>query len=113
MRVQRILQATPTGTTPASIAESGLPTSVIYSLDLGITIPAFALTVYWLWNRRSWGYAFTAVLLVKIATLGGAVLVMIIYMTLDGQAGPLPQVLIFRTLMAISLGTDGSISTGN
>ncbi len=105
--LSEILPATLTGTTPASIAEAGLPTSVIYSLDLGVIVPAFALTAYWLWNRRSWGYAFTAVLLVKIATLGGAVLAMIIYMVLDGQAVPLPQILIFGTLTAISLGLMG------
>ncbi|TMT81599.1 hypothetical protein E2L06_16730 [Haloterrigena sp. H1] len=105
--LSEILPATLAGTTPASIAEPGLPTSVIYSLDLGIIIPAFALTAYWLWNRRPWGYAFTAVLLVKIATLGGAVLAMIIYMILDGQPVPLPQILIFGTLTAISLGLMG------
>ncbi|TYL39959.1 hypothetical protein CV102_06755 [Natronococcus pandeyae] len=101
--LSEVLPATLAGTTPASIAEPGLPTSVIYSLDLGIIVPAFALTAYWLWNRRSWGYAFTAVLLVKIATLGGAVLAMIVFMTLDGQAVPLPQILIFGALTAISL----------
>ncbi len=102
-----ILPATLSGTTPASIAEPGLPTSVIYSLDLGIIVPAFALTAYWLWNRRAWGYAFTAVLLVKIATLGGAVLAMVGYMILDGQSVRLPQILIFGTLTAISLGLMG------
>jgi len=101
--LSEILPATLAGTSPAAIAEAGLPTAVIYSLDLGIIVPAFALTAYWLWNRRSWGYAFTAVLLVKIATLGGAVLAMIVFMTLDGQVVPLPQLLIFGTLTAISL----------
>ena len=43
----------------------------------------------------------------KIATLGGAVLAMIVYMVLDGQAVPLPQILIFGTLTAISLGLMG------
>jgi len=102
--LSEILPATLEGTTPASIADPGLPTSVIYSLDLGVVVPAFALAAYWLWNRRSWGYAFTAVLLVKIATLGGAVLTMIVYMVRDGQAVPLPQILIFGALTAISLG---------
>lgn len=101
--LSEILPATLTGTTPPAIADAGLPTAVIYSLDLGIIVPAFALTASWLWNRQAWGYAFTAVLLVKIATLGGAVLAMIVFMTLDGQTVPLPQILIFGTLTAISL----------
>jgi hypothetical protein len=105
--LSEILPATLAGTTPASIADPGLPTSVIYSLDLGIVVPAFALTAYWLWNGRPWGYAFTAVLLVKVATLGGAVLSMVVYMVLDGQTVPLPQIVIFGALTAISLGLMG------
>nr|WP_245547755.1 hypothetical protein [Halovivax ruber] len=101
--LSEILSATLAGTTPASIAEPGLPTSVIYSLDLGVVIPAFALSAYLLRNRRPLGYAFTAVLLVKIATLGGAVLAMIVFMIRDGQTVPLPQLLIFGTLTAVSL----------
>lgn len=69
--LSELLPAILAGTTPSSIADADLPTSVIYSLALGIMVPAFALTGYWLWQRRAWGYAFTAVLLVKIATLGG------------------------------------------
>lgn len=101
--LSEILPATLAGTTPASIAEPGLPTSVIYSLDLGVIVPAFALTAYWLYHRRPWGYAFTAVLLVKVATLGGAVLAMVVYMIQDGQAVPLPQIVIFGALTAVSL----------
>ncbi|WP_435551343.1 hypothetical protein [Natrinema sp. CGMCC1.2065] len=101
--LSEILPATLEGTSPLAIGEAELPTAVIYSLDLGIIVPAFVLTAYWLWNRRAWAYAFTAVLLVKIATLGGAVLAMIVFMTLEGQAVPLPQILIFGTLTAISL----------
>lgn len=41
------------------------------------------------------GYAFTAVLLVKIATLGLAVLAMILFMIRDGLSVVLPQVVIF------------------
>lgn len=105
--LSEILSATLAGTTPASIAEPGLPTSVIYSLDLGVVIPAFALSAYLLRNRRPLGYAFTAVLLVKIATLGGAVLAMIVFMIRDGQTVPLPQLLIFGTLTAVSLALMG------
>lgn len=101
--LSEILPATLAGTTPASIVEPGLPTSVIHSLDLGIIVPAFALTAYWLWNRQPWGYGFTAVLLVKIATLGGAVLAMVVFMIHDGQAVPLPQILIFGMLTVVSL----------
>lgn len=91
------------GTTPPSIAEAGLPTSVIYAFDLGVLVPAVFLTAYWLWNGRAWGYAFTAVLLVKIATLGGAVLAMAFFMIRDGQPVPTPQIVIFGALTVVSL----------
>lgn len=101
--LSEILPATFAGTTPPSIAEAGLPTSVIYSFDFGIIVPAFVLTAYLLWNRRAWGYAFTAVLLVKIATLGSAVLAMAFFMIRDGQPVPLPQIVIFGVLTLTSL----------
>ncbi|SFR87355.1 hypothetical protein SAMN05216559_0343 [Halomicrobium zhouii] len=98
-----ILPATLAGTTPPSIAEADLPTSAIYSLDLGVVVPAFALSAYRLWRRDPWGYAFTAVLLVKVATLGGAVLAMVWFVIRDGQPVPLPQIVIFGTLTLLSL----------
>lgn len=101
--LSEILPATIAGTVPPSIAEAGLPTSVIYSFDLGIIIPAFLLTAYWLWTDNPWGYAFTAVLLVKVATLGGAVLAMAAYMIRAGHDVPLPQIVIFGVLTLVSV----------
>ncbi|MFC6993623.1 hypothetical protein ACFQH3_19015 [Haladaptatus sp. GCM10025707] len=98
-----ILPATFAGTVPPSIAETGLPVNVIYSLDLGVVLPAFALAAYWLWRGRTWGYALTGVLLAKIVTLGGAVLAMIAFMIRDGQAVPLPQLVIFVVLTVVSV----------
>lgn len=105
--LSQILPAILTGTEPSNIADADLPTSVIYSLDLGIIVPAFILTASWLWQRRALGYAFTAVLLVKIATLGGAVLAMALFMIRDGQAVPLPQLAIFGVLTLLSAGLMG------
>lgn len=101
--LSEVLPAILAGTVPPSIAEAGLPTSVIYSFDLGIIIPAFLLTAYWLWKGNPWGYAFTGVLLVKVTTLGGAVLVMAAYMIRDGQTVPLPQIVIFGVLTLVSV----------
>ena len=100
--LSEILPATLAGTTPPSIAEAGLPTSVIYSFDLGLIVPAFLLTAYWLWKGQPWGYAFTVVLLVKIATLGGAVLTMAGYLIRTGEPVPLPQLIIFGALTLAS-----------
>lgn len=100
--LSEVLPATLAGTAPPSVAEAGLPTSVIYSLDLGVVVPAFVLSAYWLRRRRAWGYAFTAVLLVKVATLGGAVLAMAFFMVRDGQPVPTAQIVIFGVLTLAS-----------
>jgi hypothetical protein len=101
--LSEIVPATLAGSAPESVLEAGLPTNVIYSLDLGILVPAFALSAHWLRKRRPWGYAFTAILLVKIATLGGAVMAMIVFMIRAGQPAPLAQILIFGTLTLVSV----------
>nr|WP_277410219.1 hypothetical protein [Natrinema longum] len=98
-----VLPAIAAGTTPPCVAEAALPTSVIYSLDLGIIVPAFLLTAYWLRKRRAWGYAFTAVLLVKAATLGLAVLAMAAFQFRDGQLVPVPVLAVFGGLTLSSL----------
>lgn len=86
------------GARPASIAETTLPVPVIQSLDLGVVIPSFAISAVFLWTRRAWGYVFTGVLLVKGTTLGLAVLAMIVFMLRNGQAVPLPQIVLFALL---------------
>lgn len=100
-----IVPAMLAGTVPPSAADAGLPVNVIQSLDLGVILPAFLLTAHWLRRRRAWGYAFTVVLLAKAATLGGAILAMVLTMSLAGQPAPLPQVVIFGaiTLAALAL----------
>ncbi|WP_254662822.1 hypothetical protein [Haladaptatus sp. W1] len=98
-----IVPATLAGSVPESILEAGVPTNVIYSLDLGILVPAFALSAYWLRKRRPWGYAFTAILLVKVATLGGAVMAMVVFTIRAGQPIPLAQIVIFGTLTIVSI----------
>jgi hypothetical protein len=91
------------GARPASIAETTLPVPVIQSLDLGVVVPAFALSAALLWRRRAWGYVFTGVLLVKGTTLGLAVLAMIAVMLRSGQPVPLPQIALFAVLSLTGL----------
>lgn len=55
------------------------------------------------YEYTDWHEVEALVLLVKIATLGGAVLAMAVFMTVDGQPVPLPQILIFGGVTAVSL----------
>ncbi|EMA37754.1 hypothetical protein [Halococcus hamelinensis] len=98
-----ILPASVAGTTPESITAANLPTNVIYSIDLGVLVPAYVISAYWLGKRRAWGYVFTGVILVKIATLGLAVLSMVVVMIVDGQSVVLPQVVIFGLISVVGL----------
>ncbi|MFD1563060.1 hypothetical protein ACFR99_05815 [Haloarchaeobius amylolyticus] len=101
--LSEILPAIAGGTTPPSITAAGLPTSVIYSLDLGIVVPALVCSASWLRQRRPWGYAFTAVLLVKLATLGGAVMAMAVVSILEGQSVPAAQLVVFGGITVVSI----------
>ena len=103
MWLSEVVPAIAAGTRPPSISETDLPVNVIQSLDLGVVVPAFALSAYFLWRRRAWGYAFSGVLLVKGTTLGLAVLGMIVFMVRDGQTVPLAQVAFFGLFGAAGL----------
>lgn len=91
------------GGTPTALAGTDLPVNVIHSLDLGIILPAFLLTAYWLHRGEPWGYVLAGVLLVKGTTITLAVLSMVGLMVADGQAVPLAQVVIFAALSLVGL----------
>lgn len=90
-------------TVPAVLVGTGLPTPVIQSLDLAVLVPAFVLSAYWLRHRQPWGYVFTGVLLVKVATLGLAVLAMAGLQIRAGQLVPLPMILVFGLVSTIAV----------
>lgn len=102
--LSEILPATVGGTTPASVEAASVPVNVIHSLDLGVLLPAFGLSAYWLHRGRSWGYVTTAVLLVKVATLGLAVLAMALFQLRAGQTVAAPQLVVFGLLSLSGLG---------
>ena len=93
-----VVPATLAGSIPPSVVAAEIPTNAIHVLDLGVVLPAFALSAYWLARRRPWGYAFTGVLLVKGTTLGLSILSMILFMLREGIPVALPQVVVFAGL---------------
>lgn len=102
-----VVPAALSGGVPERVAEAGLPVNAVHTVDLGVVLPAFLLTASLLWRRHPLGYAATAVLLVKAATLGLAVLAMVVFTVRDGQPVVWPQVVIFSavTLAALALTT--------
>jgi len=65
-----------TSSPPAGL-ESAI-TMVIQALDLGVIVPTSFITAVLLLKKRAWGYALSSVLLLKILTMGAALIAMII-----------------------------------
>lgn len=57
-----------TGRIPQDIQNSGLPTAIVYAIDLSLLVPALSSVAVLLWKRRAWGYVLGTVLMVKCAT---------------------------------------------
>ena len=87
------------GTPPAGL-ESAI-TMVIQSMDLGVIVPTSALTAYLLLKRRPWGYALSTVILLKILTMGTALISMIIVQMSAGVAVD-PVVSVAFVLISLS-----------
>ena len=68
-RLSELIPATVTGTQPLVIEELGPQAAQTYLLDLGVVVPALAITAGLLWRERAWGYVSTGVLLVMASLL--------------------------------------------
>ena len=90
---------------PPAGLESAI-TMVIQALDLGVIVPTSFLTASLLIKKQAWGYALSSVLLLKILTMGAALIAMIISMILAGvEVEPVTSVIfIIICLSGITLG---------
>jgi hypothetical protein len=61
-------------------------TLVIQALDLGVIVPTAVITAVLLWRKHIWGYTLAAVVILKILTMGAALIAMIVGMRFDGRA---------------------------
>lgn len=78
----RILPAQLAGLPPVGLESS--TTLGIQALDLAVIVPTAFLTAVLLWRSRPWGLTLAAVLIVKLLTMGAALVAMIINMVLTG-----------------------------
>ena len=88
-----------TGKPPAGL-ESAI-TMVIQSLDLGVIVPTSFITAILLLQKRPWGYTLSSVVLLKILSMGTALIAMIINQMLDKVAID-PVTSIIFVLISIS-----------
>lgn len=93
-----------TGRPPAGL-ESAI-TMVIQALDLGVIVPTSLMTATLLLKKQAWGYALSSVVLLKILTMGTALISMIISQMLAGVAiDPVTSVIfVLISISGITLG---------
>ena len=86
--------------TPPNGLESAI-TMVIQAIDLGIIVPTAFITASLLIKKQAWGYALSSVLLLKILTMGAALIAMIICQVLAGvEVDPVTSIIF--VLISIS-----------
>jgi hypothetical protein len=90
---------------PPNGLESAI-TMVIQALDLGVIVPTSLITATLLLKKQPWGYALASVMLLKILTMGTALIAMIVNQLLEGvQIDPVTSVIfVLISLAGISLG---------
>jgi len=89
------------GSAPAGL--DAYTTMVIQVLDLGVIVPTALITAVLLWRQRPWGFLLAAVLLVKIITMGAALISMIIVQLLAGVAVDPVVTVIFAIICVVGI----------
>jgi hypothetical protein len=90
---------------PPAGLESAI-TMVIQALDLGVIVPTSIITATLLLQKQPWGYALSSVMLLKILTMGAALIAMIIGQILAGvDVDPVTSIIFtIISLSGIALG---------
>ena len=92
-----------TGALPEPLIQAGGQTMFVYVLDLGVVVPLALLGALWLWKRRPWGVAIAGFVLVKVATMGLALLAMTWFLARSGQPVEMELSVIWVFLAASGL----------
>jgi hypothetical protein len=85
---------------PPAGLESAI-TMVIQALDLGVIVPTSLITATLLLKKQAWGYALSSVLLLKILTMGAALIAMIIGQIVAGVIVD-PMISVIFVLISLS-----------
>ncbi len=86
------------GTVPPSVVQFQTPTNVVHVFDLGVVLPALVVAAVMLVRDRPWGYVLAGLLLVKAATIGLWVAVMIWFSARAGFPSPPAYTVFFLAL---------------
>lgn len=98
------VRASVSGALPPSVMQFEAPTNIVHVFDLGIVLPAFAVAAVMLLRDRPWGYVLGGMLLVKAATIGLWVVVMIWFSARAGFGAPAAYTALFVLLTLFGAG---------
>ena len=101
--LSEVIPALLSGDVPQSVADNGTPTSGVHVLDMAWILPALAMTGFWLRRMRAVSYALAGALLTFLPLLALAIVVMVVSMSLSGEATSVIPAAIFGLLGAASL----------
>ena len=89
------------GTVPPSVSQFETPTNIVHVFDLSIVLPAMVVAAVMLVRDRPWGYVLAGTLLVKAATIGLWVVMMIWFSARAGFPSPAAYTAVFLLLSVV------------
>lgn len=101
-----------TGELPQVIIDSGSRTSIVFALDLTLLMPAMAVGAILLWRRRPWGYAMSAILMIKGTAYTLALLAMSVFSANAHIAGAWDLAPVWAFFCLASLLATGALLRG-
>ncbi len=104
MWLSEVVPASLAGVPPESVQQDGTPTNAIHVLDMALLLPALVIAGITLWRRQPLGYTLAPVFLVNLAFLALAILSMAVFQARAGEPAPVPMLVIFIALFALSVG---------
>jgi hypothetical protein len=96
------------GRQPAALAAAGWPMNPVYVLDLGFVVPLVVLGGLRLLRGKPGGVRLAVPFLIFLPLLSISVLLMTVFMAVDGQALAMPLMAVFVVALAISVGLAGA-----
>jgi hypothetical protein len=90
------------GRLPAALAGAGWPMNPVYVLDLGFVIPLAVLGGLRLFRGKPGGARLAVPFLIFLPLLSTSILLMTVFMAIDGQPFAMPLVVVFVVALAIS-----------
>jgi len=91
------------GRLPAALASAGWPMNPVYVLDLGFVVPLVVMGGLRLLGAKPGGARVAVPFLIFLPLLATSVLLMTVFMAIDGQPLAIPLIVLFGVALAVSV----------